>query len=166
MTLATLAATFAASFETAKRDDGTSYVRTKDDSPAWVRDIVQAAHQAGNVLPDDFRYRMTSEVADAINEALSYDADADLDDERHERIDGLIPVYNNDRLQWLASSLFRTAYCDDARENGVVAEDADMFDRIAAGIDEEYREIWDAVQRGLEEQAEEDDEETDEEPEA
>lgn len=159
MTIATLAATLAASFVKDKRNDGTEFVKLKADAPAWAQDAVQAAH--ADMMPDDWRYRMIREVALELDEVLSYNADADLDDAAHERIDSLIPVYNWDRLQWVASSLYRAAYVDEALENmgGHLSHEDGLFTLLAYGLEQEYREIWYALTKALadEVEAEEDD---------
>lgn len=152
MTLATIAAALSAAFETRERINGDKFACLRDKSPEWMSDAIHAAH--GDTMPDDTKYRMCERVADEIAELLSDDEDADLDDAKYERIDGLIPVYNRDRLDWLASALFRADYCDEAREEGTVSEESDMFARIAAGIEREYSEIWDALAEAIREQAE------------
>jgi hypothetical protein len=150
------------SFETRERANGDKFVCLVNAAPQWMLDAVQAAH--GDAFPDDAKYTMIERVADSIAEFLSENTDADseaLDEVRFEKIDNLIPIYNRDRLDWLASSLTRADYCDMAQEEGLLSEGSTMFDRIAAGIAAEYGEIWDAIAAALLEQA--DDEDTDEE---
>ena len=50
-------------FETAKREDDSSYIRLKDERPAWVYNLVYVAHNG--MLPDDWRYQ-------AIHDALEH----------------------------------------------------------------------------------------------
>jgi len=140
------AAEFAAAFETRKRDTGEEFTTLKDDAPEWMTETVHSAH--GDMLPDDWRYRMIGAVADAMGEMLSYDADADLA-EGGEALDGLVPVYTADQLAWLASRNDRMGYCDEANEECNVTGASTMSERIAAGIYLEYREIWDAVATSL-----------------
>lgn len=143
----TAAQEFTAAMIADTREDGTSFVRKADNAPEWVADAIYAAH--GGMLPDDTKYSMVSEVADAIEEALSYDEDPD--DARHERVDGLVPVYNRDRVTWLASHLTRAGYVDEARRE--FGGDVDLFDQLGRGIYAEYDEIWGIVADAIAERA-------------
>lgn len=148
--LLTAAQEFTAALIADTRPDGTSFVRCTDDAPEWVREAVYAAH--AGMMPDDTKYSMVRDVADAIAEALEYSED--LDDARHERVDGLVPTYNSDRVKWLASHLDRASYVDDARrEYGT--EGADLFDQLGAGIYAEYDEIWGILADAIAERADE-----------
>lgn len=161
LTLRDAAATFAGAFETRTRapeNGGAQYVCLADNAPEWCREIVYSAHNSGDMLPDDIRYSMIREVADEIAEILAVDPEADLDDERHERVDSLVPAYNVERTSWLASSLHRAGYVDEAREEGLIAADAPLFELLGAGMFQEYSEVWGAVADGLQEQADEADE--------
>jgi hypothetical protein len=140
-----------AAFVTDTRANGESFVKCKDDRDEWIDDAVMEAH--GGMMPDDMRYRMIQRVADSIAETLAYDADADLDDARFEAVDSLVPVYHSERFAWLASHNGRADYCDDARAEGVVSDDAGISDRIAAGIFAEYSEIWDSLVAAITERA-------------
>jgi hypothetical protein len=138
------------SFETRERTNGEKFVCLVNAAPQWMTDAVQAAH--GDAFPDDVKYKMIERVADSIAEFLSENKDADseaLDEVRFEKIDNLIPIYNRDRLDWLASSLTRVDYCDMAQEEGLLSEGSTMLDRIAAGIASEYGEIWEAIASAL-----------------
>lgn len=125
------------------RTSGEEFTRLADDSPEWMRDIVRACH--GNMMPDDWRYRMIEECADAL-------ADREPDqweDDSHEIADSLVDVYNGPRLQWLASRLDRSAYVDEARDEGLISPDADTFDQLGIGQFMEYREILDLLIRAI-----------------
>ena len=115
-----------------KRADGSEFIRLADGSPEWMKTAVRDAHCG--MLPDDTRYRMIRECAGAL---------ADLEDweDTHETADGLVDIYNKDRLTWLASHRDRADYCDEAQSEGLVSDDASMFDRIGAGQYMEYSEI-------------------------
>ncbi len=150
-----------ASFERAERADasGTYYtrVRTRDDAPKWVSDLVHEAH--GAMLPDDWRYDCICEALGAIDEAGA-DADtddlagefADTDDLAGEFADG-VDVYTSDLLTWLGSHGWRTGYCDDAaRELG--AEGGTIDQRIMLGQFAERYEVFGLVLEFLRERAE------------
>lgn len=147
-TLKQVAEEFAQAFETRTRDNGDKFTCLKEHSPEWMTDVIRAAH--GDMLPDDYKYRMISEIADSLIE----NNPDDWDESRHEIVDGLVDVYNMDRLRWLASDLCRASYCDDAAEEGYIGSEASMFERIGVGQYQEYQEIFDAVVEGLTEQAE------------
>jgi len=115
-TTTTLARALADAFETAKRDNGDEFVRLREGSPEWMQEAIFAAHGDGDMLPNDWSYRLCSSMADGIAEALEYDADADLDDALHEIADGAVPVYTGQRLDWLASHLHRMGMVDEAIE--------------------------------------------------
>jgi len=132
-------------FVTDKRADGTTFVHMADDAEEWMREAVREAH--GDMPPDDFKYRMCEEVADRLA-----DRDSDeWDDAQGEECDGLVDVYNSGRLRWLSSSLYRAAYIDEARDEGLIGSNADEFERIGVGQYVEYREIWGVLQRACEE---------------
>ena len=126
---------FAQAFETDKRPDGETFVRLKDDSPDWMTDIIRTIH--GDMMPDDTKYSMISEVADTLGE---YERDS-WDDCAHEICDGLVEIYNHGRIKWLESHLTRAYYCDEAQEQGLLAHDSDMFTRLGVGQFMEYQEI-------------------------
>lgn len=144
-TISDLAREAYAALETRQRDDGETFTTTRDDAPAWVSDLVYAAH--GDFLPEDWRY-------DCIHSALSHIADAgaddadDLDDAAHEFADGHVDVYTAGRLQWLASNLNRPAYVDDAVEQ-MGASDLDTTERIGLGQYVESLEVFESVRQSL-----------------
>lgn len=129
-------------FITDKRTDGTEFVKLDQGSPEWMSDAIRAAH--GDMLPDDVRYCMIREVSGAMSDC------EDWDEERSERVDDMVDIYNADRLNWLSSSLYRAAYCDEARDEGLVSDDSDMFSRIGMGQYQEYDEIWGLLASALE----------------
>jgi hypothetical protein len=147
-----LAGQLAASFETAKRNDDQEFTRLKEDAPSWASEAVRIAH-GDLLLPDDWRYNAVSEVASAI---ADLDEDADFDDERQERVDGLVDIYNADLLAWVSSLLTRACYCDEAVEEYGYPRDEGLFKVLQYGQFREYEEIWDQLLGFLKEKAEED----------
>lgn len=144
-------------FETATRDDGSHYVRTRDDAPEWVGDLVRAAH--GDMLPDDWRYQAIRDALGAIDDA---GADADLDDLGHEFADGNVDTYTGERIAWLGSHASRAGYCDEAADE-FGGEDLGIVERIGLGQYAELREVYASVLESLRERADEigDDDEPD-----
>jgi len=134
---------FADSFETSTRDNGAVYVCLKDDAPEWAQGVVQEAH--AHMMPDDYRYKMISEVADCLT---GYD-DVDCDT-IHEVSDGLVDVYTSSLHDWLASHNSRASYIDDARDEGLIPEGADLDQQLMIGQFEEYEEIAYSIAESLE----------------
>lgn len=137
MTIQDLAREASSYFERAYRVDGdedSAYVRTKDGTPEWVRDLVQSAH--GEMFPDDWRY-------DQIENALDHIADSDdPEDSRHEFADNAVDVYNAARFAWLASNIDRQYYCDEAQNEFGIDPDATITDRIGLGQYFEADEVY------------------------
>jgi hypothetical protein len=146
----TAAAALAAAFVSYTRNNGERFYKLIKDAPKWMQDAMHDAH--GDMMPDDVRYSMIHEIAQAIAER---DEDADLDDERGEIVDAVPSCYHSARFAWLASHNSRSDYCDEAQAEGIVAADASISDRIAAGWYQEADEIYSALLQAIETQAEE-----------
>ena len=118
---------------------------TRGAEPEWVTDIVREAH--GALLPNDWTYGAVvaclATVAEAGPGADAWELCVEPD------------IYNRDLVDWFSSSLQRAAFCDEACEEGLVAEDADMWDRIRAGQSRELSEVMVAVLNGLSNRADE-----------
>ena len=133
-----LASAMSEAFQRKTRDTGAEFVTLRDGSPDWMRVVVYNAH--GDMLPDDTRYLMIEVAVDAIAEA---EPDGDLD----AQVDAMPePIYYDDVGRWLSTyASARLDYVDQAREEGFVDDDATAWDRIAAGIVYERREVFDLV---------------------
>lgn len=129
-------------FEGARREDDSTFVRTRDGAPEWVTHLVREAH--GDFLPDDWRYSVLRDALFVIEES------GDDDDARTEFLDGCVDVYTSDRIAWLATHLYRVSYCDEAAEEGLVAQDAGIVERIGAGQYMEASEVFGLVLAFLE----------------
>ncbi|MBG7616483.1 hypothetical protein IWC96_14490 [Brevundimonas sp. BAL450] len=147
ITIQSLAADLGRAFEGRYRPDSSCFRALKDGSPEWMTDCIHAAH--GDRMPDDWIYAAVERVADAIGET---DEDADLDDEAHEAIDGMVDVYTSALCDWLASSVTRPGYCDEAAEE--LGRPDSIVQAMQWGQFAEYREIWAAVVEFLTEQVE------------
>ena len=103
MTLEQLATLAYNAIETATRPDGSTFLRfrERDDTPDWSHALAMAAHDDGNIMPDDYRYEY-------MHDALECIADGEMnpmlepDDATH------------DLTGWLHSSNNRLAYVDSA----------------------------------------------------
>jgi len=141
---------FAGAFESAKRADSKStYYRLREDAPEWLRKdagskVMREIHEAlDDRLPNDWVYEAVSSLADAF-----VDHGCDDEDEAreacHEIADGLVDVYNSDRLKWLSDHMGNAALVDEAcSEFG--AEGKDTFDRIGLGQFYAYERLANAV---------------------
>lgn len=143
-TIQELAAEMAAAFETRTRDNGDTFDVLKDGSPEWMTDVCRDAH--GDMLPDDWRYSM-------IRGAVEWIAETDDDIEGcYPFADGFVPVYNSERIAWLASHLNRSAYVDDAVSEYGVDPSHDGFSvtqTIGLGIYAEAAEVYSAVYNAM-----------------
>lgn len=135
-------------FERKERDDGTPYVTLKDGRPEWLYEAVRAAH--GDMLPDDWRYG-------TISEALMFIGDTEPDDieDGHEFADQRASVYTSELCEWVASHSARLGYCEQAREDGLVAVDASISQRLMVGQYVEALEVWASLVESLQARADE-----------
>lgn len=125
------------SFETARRRDDSQYSRLKDDSPQWLHELVFQAHNNGQILPDDWRYRFTVD-------ALSHIADADHGATRTDLRDDIeADVYISDLTNWLGSHTIRLGYCDEALT--MLGRTGTLSQLLAEGQILERQEVFDIV---------------------
>lgn len=138
-------------FETAHRPDGETYDRIRDGAPEWIGDVTYAAHGAGDILPDDYRYEWTRAALAHIADG-GYDTADDARDDAWEFADSSVGVMNATRFAWLASDLSRQGYVDEAMS------EFGPFDSIAqaigAGMAREAEEVYYEVVQALENHAE------------
>jgi hypothetical protein len=144
MTISELAREAAGYFETATRDNGESFVKTRDDRPEWLTELILDAHE--NMMPEDWRYEAISRVLDEIANRELETAD-DVRDDAHEIADGLTEVYNGALIQWLGSNLSRVGYVDEVLAQGI-AENTGQLLMLAQSM--EYQEIIESVAQSLE----------------
>lgn len=132
-------------FQTKTRDSGEDFVSLTDDRPEWLFNLVYAAHDG--MLPDDYRYK-------AVRNAISAIADGSDPDDPHEWADGAVDVHTAGLTAWLASSLSRVGYCDDAAaEYGTdPAEENPTIRRLQLGQYAELAEVYAVVVDQLREQ--------------
>lgn len=124
-------------FKKDKRANGNEIWRRVNDSPHWVAELCRAAH--GDMLPDDWRYTFIVEALDALA------IDEDPDD-----IDTQPDTHTARLLQWLASSLDRPEYCDEAVREFGVPQPCDIVHMIGLGQYAEKAETLSLVRDWLE----------------
>lgn len=129
-TYAHFAGILAGSFTSDKRTNGDVFWKLTDSAPSWVGDAVYAAHNGR--MPDDGIYELCAHIADGLTE---YDMTGrHPEDHLHEIADRNVSCYHMERYRWLAAHLDNSDYCEEAQEEGLVASDASISDRIAAGM--------------------------------
>lgn len=89
-------------FQLKTREDGTKFWAKRENAPEWVKDLVFAAHEGGDFLPDDWRYAFLVEALDAL---------ADTEDPDDVQLEA--DVYNHELLSWLASHAHRPSFVDE-----------------------------------------------------
>jgi len=120
--------------------------KCKDDT---YQDLMHFAH--GDMLPDDFRYKM-------IHDSLCIIADDDYDeDDVNESLDSHIPVYTNDLMRWLSSSNSRYSYVDEAISE--FGKGDSIINDIMIGYYQELSEVFYLVNEWIDDNFDEDDQE-------
>jgi hypothetical protein len=122
------------------RDGGSTYWRTRDDTPDWVRELVQEAH--ADMFADDWRYETIVHALDAIADGGG--------EEGFEFADSNVDVCAGARIDWLASHGVRVAYCDQGTEE---ATGAGIIERIGWGQWSESLDVYGLVYQALEDAA-------------
>lgn len=88
-------------------------------------------HAHGDMLPDDFRYKMIHSILQEMDDNDEYE---DLD------IDNLIPIYTYELVAWLDSSISRLSYCDQYLEE--YGEISDTISLLSGGYMMELQEVY------------------------
>lgn len=148
-TIKALAGELYRAFEAKTRDNGDAFYCLKDGSPEWMTDVIRAAHDNANMLPDDWRYAAIHDAAGIIEDAddLERAGDEFADD---------VDVYNGALLAWAASHLSRMAYCDEAMED--FGKPESLAQLLMWGQSRERREVFDQLVAALEGIADDEDE--------
>ena len=91
-------------------------------------------HAHGDMLPDDFRYKM-------IHDILCNMVDDDDDEDPIDMLESLIPIYSSNLLQWVSSNLIRISYCDQYQDefDGSALK---LTEIITGGYFEELQEVY------------------------
>lgn len=99
-------------------------------------------HVHNGMLPDDCRYRMIHDILCNMDED-----DEDLN------IGDLIPIYTNELISWLDSSISRLSYCDQYLEE--YGEISDTISLLSGGYMMELNEVYYLINEWLDENIEE-----------
>ena len=101
-------------------------------------------HAHGDMLPDDFRYKMIHSILQEMDDNEEYE---DLN------IDDLIPIYTNELISWLDSSISRLSYCDQYLEEYVAI--SDTISLLSGGYMMELQEVYYLIVEWLDENTDE-----------
>lgn len=146
---------FAEAFVSDKRTDGKTFYKLKDGVkdngvPDWLSGdvgskVMREIHEAlDDRLPNDWVYEAVSSLADAFVDYGCEDEDS-ARESLHEIADGLVDVYNSDRLQWLADHMNNALVVDEACEELCADAKMDTFSRIGLGQYHAYDRLGNAV---------------------
>jgi hypothetical protein len=145
-------------FEQAERTDGAKFYRIKDGAAGWIRsgDWEGPVGQAHDALddrgPDDWVYEQCSRIADRLAEC------EDADDARevvHECCDGLVDVYNIERVRWLALHLNNAFIVDEAVSEMGWPADGGLYQAVGYGQYKALEQIANSLIDSIESEAEE-----------
>ena len=137
MTIQEFASHYSKMFIRDIRDDGTEYVKTIDERPEELTELIYKAH--GGMVPDDWRYKFIEESLDRIAETEDED---DLDCPELEP-----DIYTYDLLQWLVSRNDRYDYVDQATEE--YGHGDSLIEDIMLGQIKEREEVYFSVLSSL-----------------
>lgn len=151
MTIQELAHIAYSYFENAKRSNGDEFVRTKDDTPEWIRELVHNSH--GEFLPDDWRYKTIQSALGFIADYEGDDLDDALGDAVNEFAGGEVDVYTGARFAWLSSNLTRQNYVDDAVSEYGNDPERGIAEMVGLGQYAEAEEVFTLVRSALEARA-------------
>lgn len=117
-----------------ERLDGEVFWAVKDGSPPWVRDLCFKAHDDGEILSDDWRYRFIVEALEVLSEC---DNPYDVQIETYS--------YASELLSWLSSSLTRMQWVEEAVEGMDWGDRFDMLIALQAGQLHEKEHVFNIV---------------------
>lgn len=144
------------SFETGTNVEGDDYVMLNGNASEPMRDFVRKVH-GDKFLPDDYRYATMSAI---VSDLLGYDFETfeELQDNGgdYEITDGLVSVNNAELTTWLASHLLRGEYIENARREGLIPNDADVYNQISVGQSYEIQELYNKLVSAIDELSDDD----------
>lgn len=129
---------------------GKVLVHTRGDkllpSEDWITNLCRAAHNGGEMLPDDWRYEFIGDALDCIGDRDDCEDDDSLREAFREWVDGAY-VYTGEQLAWLASRADRVGYADEAAEE--LGLSGGIMERVAVGMMREAEEVFESVLASL-----------------
>jgi len=121
-----------------ERPNGEAFWAVKDDAPQWVRDLCFKAHDSGEILPDDWRYRFVVESLETLSEC-------------EDPYDVYIETYTHsgELLNWFASSLARLQWVQEAVEEMDWEGGFDLLLALQAGQMMEKEHVFNIIRDEL-----------------
>ena len=107
-------------------------------------------HAHGDMLPDDFRYKM---IHDILSDMSSYDNIDEIDS--FELCDSNVPIYNHELLQWVSSHGSRSSYVDDAVSEFGYPIDEGLINALQMGYFMELEEVYGLIMEWINDNVEE-----------
>lgn len=133
-------------FEYRQRHDETWYWAIEANAPDWVQNLVWAAHDKGEILPEDFRYLFIIEALEAL-----------VENPKEPEVMLEPDVYTSELLKWLEDCpSYRMGFVDEAV--GELGWNG-LFNALQAGQLREKEEVLQLVLEFLEKRIEEEEEE-------
>ncbi|MDD2627802.1 MAG: hypothetical protein PHD20_02830 [Clostridia bacterium] len=126
-------------FTTGTRDNGNKYIKTTDNRPEWVHDMVFTAHDNGNILPDDWKYKFIEESLYYISEHEEVDFPEEMEAD----------IYTSDLTEWLHSRNDRIYYMSEVLEEYDHIKDG--FQLLQISQTKEKEEVYFSVLNSLQE---------------
>ena len=134
-------------FITDTRDNGEKFIKTIDNRPEWLQELIREAH--GDMMPEDYKYQFVSD-------AIDYIADNGNDEELLDYPEIEPDCYTSDLTAWLNSDNRRVYYLTEVLEEMDIK---DGFQALAAAQLQEKREVYNIILEGLKTKLEEENEE-------
>lgn len=137
------AATLRSAFTLDQRSDGSEFWRFTDEARQSVDDLATFVGELHDEeLSNDWRYETIVDICEAIAE---YDADTEWSDAAHEIADGLVSVFTFQLTEWIDGYGSRLSYCDQVMEEGLIPDDASMYDRLIVGQYKCIKQMVDSI---------------------
>lgn len=140
MTLSEKIQQYSDSFESKTRKGDETYTVLKYNRAEELHESVFQAH--GDRMPSDWIF---ATYADLMQRLTEYEINSldDVEEYRHEIVDGYVDVYTSDITQWLADDIRNVNYITDALESGVEMREGFQLLAMAQymAIDDIYGEI-------------------------
>lgn len=119
------------------RANGDRFWCLREDAPAWMQTAIYKTH--GDMLPDDFVYRMIAYLADEISDM---DEHTDLVEAAYETAERFVADYNSELLAWLSSHSSRCSRVEDVLEEHGYCKQTGLFGPLQIAQHEEIQEIY------------------------
>lgn len=130
------------------RDSGETFLLVAPGSPQWMTDAVKAAHNKGEMMPDDTRYEYIHDSLERLIEVADEDPDATYRDLVEAGQDWEPDCYQADLLKWVGSHGMRWWYCDQVMSEGTSGTDFSQIIRRAQVVErcEVYNQLLGALE--------------------